>query len=302
MNRGSVSCCNEGGDPVKPWLRNVRFLLGCAGLFVALLVVSVAVLFTVQYATEEPEAKSLAQELLLQGDMPGRIVLDLSSADVSVQAGPAGGPVRVESDFDPDVFRLEHGYVQDAEGGWTYRVDFHEVKTFHVSVVGIWLGKREPKVLIEIPADLPVALEATMEGGYLAVDLAGLAITTASLELNRGVLGVIASEPLDEPLQRLDVDGKIGTMFLKSVGNASPRELYVSHGIGAARVDLEGMWRGDADVDFRIVLGDGELILPEEVRIRGLGRSGAEAIDREIPLPTLNVTTRAEAGGIQVVN
>jgi hypothetical protein len=61
-------------------------------------------------------------------------------------------------------------------------------------------------------------------------------LTTASVGLDRGVLGLIVSEPLRVPIERLSVEGRRGGMMLRSLGNASPKELQMRHRIGAARV------------------------------------------------------------------
>jgi hypothetical protein len=126
-------------------------------------------------------------------------------------------------------------------------------------------------------------------------------LTTADLELDRGVLGMIVSEPLDAPMERLHVRGRIGTMILKSLGNASPRELQVSHGLGATLVNLEGDWRADARVDIAMTAGSSDLFLPDDVRVEGLDREGPAA-DGEILLPTLHFTISSKVGDIRVVD
>lgn len=290
---------------MKSWVKNGCFAFAAVSGLGLLIAVVLGGTFFVQSLTTEPEETRLAQQTPLTGLTPGKIVLSLSSAAVTVKAGPAGGRIRVESNFDPDVHRLEQKYEEDGTGGWIYRLDFHEKKLLHVSVVSIWLGKRSPEVMIEIPADLPFALETKMEGGFLALDLAGLDLTTADVELDRGVLGLVVSEPLDIPMERLSIKGRMGTMVLRSLGNASPEELDVRHGIGAAHVDLSGRWLRDADVDFQVAFGSGELTLPEGVDIEGLDGAPMRLIrphDREIATPTLRVSTHFDIGDIHVVD
>lgn len=294
---------------VRPWLR--KLALGCASLAAAglLVILLVGGVFLVQRLSERAEETRLAQklpsaDLAAPFDRPGRVVLSLSSAAVTVDAGPPGAPIRVESSFDPDVFRLEQAYEEDADGGWTYRVDFHEKRTFHVSVVQIWIGRKSPEVRVSLPRGLALDLEAKMRGGYLSLDLAGLALRTASVELDRGVLQLEASEPLALPMERLDVKGRIGTTRLSSLGNASPAKLNVRHGIGAALVDLDGAWVADANVRFEVAFGDGILELPDGVNVELLDldrppifHSGEE----EVPAPTLRVSTHFDMGDIRVV-
>jgi len=283
-----------------------RLKKGCfAGLGVLALGLLVALalggMFLVQYLAEVPEEARLVQPVA--GPRAGTVVLSLSSAAVSVVAGPAGEPIRVESSFDPDVYRLEDRYEDDGVGAWSYRLDFHERTVLHVSVVSIWLGKRSPQVRVVLPRDLPLALEARMRGGYLTLDLAGLTLTEATVELNRGVLGVRASEPLPVPLERLNVSARIGTMVLSELGNASPGKLRVRHGVGAALVDLGGAWCTDAEIDFEVALANGRLRLPDGVNIEGLAPGIPNRIappDAEVPAPTLRISTHFDMGDIRV--
>jgi len=295
---------------VKPWIRKGCFAcvgVGALGLLIALVLGGT---FLIQHLSESTEETRLTQEIGpspagAPSERPGAVVLSVSSAAVLVRAGPPGGPIRVESDFDPDIFSLEQSYEEDEAGVWSYRVDFHEKTVLHVSVVSIWLGKRSPEVRITLPRDVPLSLDAQMRGGYLLLDLAGLELIAANIELDRGVLGVDVSEPLATPVERISLKGRIGTMHLRSLGNASPRELHVQHSVGAAIVDLGGMWVADADVDFRAAMGNIELRLPRDVNIEGLDgnvlRLGNTA-DEEIPPPTLRISTDSDLANIRVID
>jgi hypothetical protein len=311
------------GVLVKPWLKKGCF--ACVGMVAVGLVfaLGLGVVFLVQQRSESAVEEHLIQAVPssptraplkrpeLPSDnpttdsIPGTVVLSLSSAAVTVKAGPVGEPIRVVSSFDPDVYQLEQKYEEDEAGGWIYRLDFHETGLFHASVVNTWLGKRSPKVSVVLPRDLPFALEAKMRGGYLSFDFAGLALTTVSVELDRGVLGLTVSEPLRSPVERLSLKGRMGTMSLSALGNASPKELHVQHGIGAALVDLNGMWLRDANVDFRVTLGNGRLRLPHDVRIEGPDGRALRLVDpadEEVRRPTLRLSTHFDMGDIRVID
>ena len=45
--------------------------------------------------------------------------------------------------------------------------------------------------------------------------------------------------------------------------------VVLRHGVGVAHVDLGGRWVRDADVDFQVVLGDGELTVEGAANGRG---------------------------------
>ncbi len=275
---------------------HLKALFACMGS----ITLAVGVIFLIQHVTEAPQPHLLSHEAPPAGLRQGKVVLSLSSAMVLLAAGPPGGPLRVESSFDPDVYTLAQQYQEGDSEDWTYRLDFHEKSVLHISVIGIWLGKRSPVVSILIPPDLPFDLEATMEGGYLVMNFADLALSAADVELGRGVLQILVSDPMDVPMERLSVRSKIGTMGLDRLGNASPARLDVHHRFGAALVNLEGRWRTDADIDFQLAVAHGELRLPGDVRIDGLGRPLVLPSEREIPLPTLRIGTHSNVGNIRV--
>jgi len=279
---------------IKRW--HLKGLVACVGI-IALVV---GVILVVQLVSEDPEAQLLSDDPPPAGLGRGKVLLALSSAMVTLEAGPPGGPLRVESNFDPDVHTLECQYEEGDDESWTYSIDFHEKSLFHISVISVWLGKRTPEVNILIPSDLPFNLEAKMEGGYLVMDFADLALSTADVELDRGVVQIFVSDQMDFPMERLSLRGRIGTMRLDRLGNASPDTLEVHHGLGAAQLNLDGRWRTDADIDFQVAFGSGELALPDDVRIDGLGPSLEFPSEHEIPLPTLRIGTHTNVGDIRV--
>ena len=279
-----------------------RWQMTAVAFSVAGIVLAVGAVSLVQHLSERPEPHLLSQDVPPAGHRQGKVVLSLSSAMVILAAGPPGGPLRVESSFDPDVYTLAQQYREGEAAGWTYRVDFHERSLLHISVIGIWLGKRSPEVTVLVPPDLPFDLEASMEGGYLVMDFADLALSNADVELDRGVLLIAASDPMDVPMERLSVRSRIGTMRLDRLGTASPAALDVRHRLGAAQVDLHGPWRADADIDFQVAFGTGELRLPGGVRIAGPGRPLAPPARREVPLPTLRIGTHSNVGSIRVTD
>ena len=276
--------------------RHLRALLACVGIGA----LAVGAIFVVQYLAEEPETQALSHDASLDRLVRGTIVLSLSSAMVILAEGQPGGPLRVESSFDPDVYTLAQRYDESDDGRWTWRLDFHERSVLHISVIRVWLGRRSPEVTVIIPPDLPFDLEAEMKGGCLVMDFASLDLSSADVELNRGVVQVSASEPMNVPMKTLTVRGSMGTVLLDRIGNASPEKLEVQHRLGAAVVDLQGLWRTDSDIHFHVALADGRLQVPRDVRVEGLGQTFIFAPEQEIALPTLRVGAHASFGDIRV--
>ena len=278
--------------------RHLKGLFACVGI----IVLAVGVILVVQQISEKPQAQLLSHDGPPPGLGRGKLLLSLSSAMVTLEAGPPGGPLRIRSSFDPDVYTLEQRYEEGNNNDWTYSLDFHERSLLHISVIRIWLGKRSPEVNVRIPSDLPFDLEAKMEGGYLLMDFVDLSMSTADVELDRGVLQITVSDQMDVPMERLSVNGRIGAVLLNRLGNASPNTLNVRHRFGAAQVDLRGRWQTDADVDFQVAFGTGRLRLPRNVRIDGLGRPLETLSQRELPPPTLRIGTHFDIGDIRVTD
>ena len=76
--------------------------------------------------------------------------------------------------------------------------------------------------------------------------------------------------------------------------------LHVRHGVGAALVDLGGMWQADADIDFQIAFGEGRLRLPSDVRIEGLDQPFGGMAVQEVPPPTLRINAHFDVGNIRI--
>ena len=97
---------------MKTWIKKGFLVCAWAAALGLLVLLAVGGLFLVQHLSEEPETRRLAQELQpvpldAPPGPPGKVLLSLSSAAVTVESGPAGEPIRVESNFDPDVHRME---------------------------------------------------------------------------------------------------------------------------------------------------------------------------------------------------
>ena len=109
---------------MKSWLKKGCLVLTWIAAFGLLVALFVGGRFLVQGLTVNPEEMRLTQEAPPAGSTPGRVVLSLSSAAAIVKAGPAGGPIRVESSYDPEVHVMEQTFTEAGDG-----VDCNAVET-----------------------------------------------------------------------------------------------------------------------------------------------------------------------------
>ena len=292
--------------------------LGCAGLLLLAVVVMAILSGTAMFQArsekvedrelvqEFPRVETVSEEELSAGEVtlapetpPGLVVLELGYGEVEIEPADPGEPLRVEGRFDTKSYELVESREQTADG-WTYKLKF-EPRGFNLSGLRQLFGARPPKVSVYLPRDVPFALDATFEKGPAEVDLGGLWLTETDLNISQGALILDVSEPLREPAERFEVEGHMGALIAKGLGNTSARKMSFNHGMGALVVDLRGEWRTDASVEVQVAMGGGDVRLPEDVGIQGLSdqftRYNREA---EPEMPTLDMHLHFDMGELQV--
>jgi hypothetical protein len=195
----------------------------------------------------------------------GRVELRLRAGSFRVEPGPEGSAIEVEASFDRNRFRLEQSYETGPDGGWTYHLEFG-AKGF-LSLLGIGDGD-EPQVTVILPRGVPFHLRGDIGMGESKLELGGLWLTGAALDLGMGEHTVVFGEPLHAPMERLTVNGGMGELNLSAIGNASPERVEVRQRMGALTLDLTGRWQRDADVRTRCSLGECSVRVPDDVGVR----------------------------------
>jgi len=238
------------------------------------------------------------------GARTGRILIDLEMGEFSIRPGPAGQPIRIEADYDASSFELIEEFKPNEDGGWTYDVSFGSQR----GLLGmIFRGNRhnvDNRLELIIPRDYPVDIVGKVGFGEFEADLGGLVIRDIDLEFGAGEHFVEFREPLPFPMESFHTESSVGSVEVRSLGDASPRSVEVDHGIGELFLDLKGAWRNDAEIDVDFSVGECRLWLPEDVHVDlertkiSIGESSFDSpSSKPIPedAPTL---TLAMSGGI----
>ena len=239
-----------------------------------------------------PRPKSKAQ---------GTVILDLEDAEFHIQPGVAGDPIRVEATYDTTSFELEERSEEAKDGQWTYRVSFHRTRSasWMISMMQHMFSSIRPTVRVFLPPGVPIALETSIERGGLEAELGGTRVTSALFDISMGGLEVKVSEPLAEPMERLELKSHMGGGDFRSLGNASPRVIDIDSRMGGVNLDLRGAWQADADITLRGRMGGARVHLPDDVRIEGVpGRVLTGGQTGELKLPTLRFTSSSEMGDV----
>jgi len=290
------------------WLRYGCF--GCLGVVGALvLVVAVMVAIAALMArTDTVTPHQIEPELpsreswstggaveALPPDAPVRVVLDLQHAGFRLDRGEA---LRVHARYSEKDYELVERLDQGSGGETVYRVTFRRKGTGLLTGLKELIGGEQPRVQIELPPDVPIALEIDLGRGALDADLGGLWLTSARIRGNQGGVQVDFSDPLRAPMERLEVDASMAGLQLGGVGNASPADLDVEVSMAGAELDLSGPWSRDARIAIDSRMAGTVVRLPHDVRIVGIDQGETRvAPEREVELPTLTFDVKSDSRG-----
>jgi len=249
-------------------------------------------------ATPQPSAPAAAPPA---GTAPGRVVLDLAEAEFQIAPAGPGEALRVEATYDRNAYRFEEGYEPQAVAdGWTYRVSFRRQGS------GMLIGLKElisgsrPRVRVLLPRDRPLDLVVEIARGGAEIELGGLWLRSADIQVAMGGLALTVGEPLAAPMDTLALRASMGGGAIRSLGNASPRKLDVEFSMGGMDLDLRGRWVADCDATVRGSMGGGRIRLPRDVRVEGVPGQRIEGrAQGEVPPPTLRFTSASSMGDIE---
>ena len=232
---------------------------------------------------------------------------NLSDAEIRIEPGSPGQPIRVEASYDKSTSTLEEDFEPGVDGPWTYTLTFRRTSNtgFFTRMFEGFAGK-SAKVKIFLPPDVPLDLDFDLSQGEAVARLGGLWLTNASVEFSQGGMDLSIDEPLKEPIERLAIKGSMGGGNLQMLGNASPRQLEVDFSMGGMGLDLRGRWVRDADIRIHSSMGGAGVRLPDNVVIEGLEHAkGADRprptpqASKEIPIPVLKFSVSSEMGEIE---
>jgi hypothetical protein len=185
--------------------------------------------------------------------------------------------------------------------GWTYQFAFDAIEGSLFDLVSSIVSDKSARIEVAVPRGAPVALQISLSQGYGRIDLGGLWLSTLELTLQLSGMDLGVSEPLTQPIERIESAATMSGITFRSLGNASPDRLEISHQMGAMELDLTGQWREDARIDVSMNMGMGDILLPSNAHVI---RKGAE-VDRASSsvtgaLPSLTLRTKVKLGALDL--
>jgi hypothetical protein len=300
---------SKGG---RKWLRCGCF--GCLGI-IAILIATVLVMFLIarmKVGSEEiaeqvltPEIPVAVQPLEIDAATTGggHVILDMRRGGFFIEPAAPGEPLHVEGRYDKNSCELKENFEPDGEEGWTYRLDFSCSDYSLTGILKQMLGGTQPEVHLYLPADQPISLEFDLSQGGSEIELGGLWVTSADLDVEMGGFELRVSEPLRVPMERMKINLAMGGSSISSLGNASPKVLDVEWKMGGMELDLNGNWLQDSDITINGRMGGGVVLLPPDVLVEGVDAGRLTAGEApEIKPPTLRFTTSIDQGELEIVD
>lgn len=287
-------------------------LFGCLGLIVLLVlfVGITALLARINLSDQKPVDDTIAPraeaETTWDGPplgKPGRLVLDIGQGEFQVSPAPPGAGLSLRARYDAEVHELTDEFVVNPDSSWSYTLHFHQtmpgLQALFRAIMG---GSTDARVEVFMPPESPIELEILMREGGFEAELGGLWLTSADIDFARGGFSLDVHEPLVEPMDSFVIKGRMGGFDIRRLGNASPRLLDIDTSMGGASVDLEGAWRGDADIRLKSSMGGVDVRLPDDVVVEGVEAPRNDRLlrERETPVPVLRFDVQFKMGEIEI--
>ncbi len=247
-----------------------------------------------------PDA-STGNSMLVHG---GRVRLQLAQGGFEILPARRDQRLRVEANYDEEVYLVEESFEILADSTWVYTVTSHRtVSGLHALFRQLMGAGFETELKVFLPDDVPIVLEVLVEEGGFEAELGGLWITSADINYQKGGFEINFDEPTREPMDHLVIQGRMGGFEASDLGNASPRVLDIRSSMGGAEIDLMGDWVRDCDIRLAITMGGMAVSVPEDLDIRGLTEADRDwrQDDEEVPLPTLQFSVKERMGEIEVI-
>jgi len=288
----------------------MKITLGCLAMpFVLLLLFGILMLAfrALPMRPSEPASANIDQpittvtagQLAAEGLNPGEsgalqpapvsMNLWLEEGNFTVKAGPAGSGVRVEGDYDAGMYELQQQLDKGDSGAPVYNLSFrprYSMVRRALTHGGVVLDDDTNRLTIYLPRDLPMALRAQVRKGQSHLELGGLSLRLAVLDLEMGEHRVTVDEPNPIEMDGFETHAGMGEVKTQNLGNLRAGSISVWGKMGEIGVDLGRQIARDTKLYARMRMGEMKLLLPRGVRINArtsvfLGGSSGEPEEGE---------------------
>ncbi len=249
------------------------------------------------------EGESVSESSSHGNKKSGRVILNLANGEFEIKPAEPGQPLSVKAIYDSNNYYIEEKYQTMPDSTWVYQLDYYRTQNGLQALIQRILGDgSRSRIVIYLPADVPLDLELRIKEGGLESELGGLWLKDADLFIGKGGFVISVSEPLHQPMGNLKLHGSMGGLVLSQLGNASPSNLDINWKMGGGDVDLGGQWINDCNISLIASMGGMDVRVPENVRTTGLTGLDEPPLSevQEVPIPVLNFSVETSMGGFEI--
>jgi len=268
-----------------------KIALGCLAapivLGIVLIVLSLALRKT-SPAEHREETANLEQsvagvteaQLASEGLKPGEaapigrplpVAMILEEGNFTIEAGPAGSSIRVEGDYDAGAYELKQEMAKDGSGQPHYNLSFRSRRSmFHrlLTEGGVHIDKNDNKISVFIPRGIPIALDARISIGTSHLNLGGLALSSATIDLSMGEHTITVEELNPLEMSNLVMNFAMGESRLNDIGNLRAGNIELWGKMGEVRLDFGEKLARDTRLTARMRMGELSLRVPPDARVK----------------------------------
>lgn len=143
------------------------------------------------------------------------------------------------------------------------------------------IGSFRQSATLAIAPDVDAALKLLLVDVEADLDFDGQRLTRLQISAGVGTTAVQFSKPNPARCEQLAVEGGIGKISLRDLGNSRCEKITLQGGVGEATLDFGGTWTQDVKVDASITVGSLTVRLPRDVGVRLTPKTRIASFDPE---------------------
>jgi hypothetical protein len=310
--------------------RAPKILLGCLALpFVVIFALALlAVVFRAAGSPGHREETANLEQPLTSTSTPGQLAAEglvtgggppsgqtvgvniwLEEGNFTIKAGPAGSAARVEGNYDAGAYELKQELKQDASGAPAYYLSFrprYSMLRRMLSEGGVHIDDDDNKITIYLPRGVPMALNTRASKGKTDLQLGGLTLEKASLELRMGEHHISVDEANPMEMSSLEIHAGMGELRFKDLGNLRAETITMFSKMGEVDVDLGDKIHRDTKMYVSHKMGQLTVGLPRGARVRAHATSflgppvdNPTTVEGEATGPLLDITAGMTMGELR---
>jgi hypothetical protein len=266
-----------------------KIALGCIALpFVLMLVFGLLFLVframplpesAVTEASQEPEGSVTLEQLAAEGlqvgaPVPGAqavpVSLWLEEGNFTVKAAPEGTGFHVEGKYDKAMYLLTQNLERDRSGAVSFSLSFkprYSMLRRILSMGSFHIDSDTNALTIYVPRGVPMNLKVLASKGQTRLDLSGLSLAGAALDLSMGEHNVSVTEANPIEMGEMKVNAGMGETDLTGLSNLRAGSITIWGKMGELSIDMGPALHRDTKLFARMKMGEMTIGLPPEAKV-----------------------------------